>query len=322
MRRLELLAICTATIILAGLPLGIAAYKRVYLPASHGDTQTIELTAKTPTTGGWSPDVITVHRGDTVRLRITSPDVVHGFAIGRMGIDAGRILPGDVTEVEFVAKEAGRYTFYCNVWCDPDHHRMRGILEVVDPASPDAVLTSKDEPTAVHEDLDIDAPHEARFYPLETPSAARGQAIVAREAMPLPELGDLGSQSPEDVFESIRQDTLLSREEIWDLVAYVWSTTATPESLAAGEALYLKNCTGCHGQEGRGDGPGSRHLAEQPTDFSAPRTMAGGTSEIYYAKIRRGGMGTGMPYWGTIFTQEETRSLVDYLWTFLFKGYR
>ena len=47
--------------------------------------------------------------------------------------------------------------------------------------------------------------------------------------------------------------------------------------------------------------------------------MAGGSSQVYYAKTRRGEMGTGMPYWGTIFTEEETWSIVDYLWTFLFR---
>ena len=60
-------------------------------------------------------------------------------------------------------------------------------------------------------------------------------------------------------------------------------------------------------------------MEAQPTDFTDARTMAGGSSQIYYAKIQRGGMGTGMPYWGTIFTEEETWSIVDYLWTFLFK---
>jgi len=29
-------------------------------------------------------------------------------------------------------------------------------------------------------------------------------------------------------------------------------------------------------------------------------------------------MGTGMPYWGTIFTEEETWNIVGYLWTLLF----
>lgn len=104
------------------------------------------------------------------------------------------------------------------------------------------------------------------------------------------------------------------------MVAYLWSTNTTPESLETGEALYARNCVGCHGEAGGGDGPGSRSLEHAPADFTAARTMAGGTGEIYYAKIRRGGMGTGMPYWGTIFTEEETWSVVDYLWTFLFNA--
>jgi len=29
-------------------------------------------------------------------------------------------------------------------------------------------------------------------------------------------------------------------------------------------------------------------------------------------------MGTGMPYWGPIFTNQQIWSLVDYLWTFQF----
>ena len=46
--------------------------------------------------------------------------------------------------------------------------------------------------------------------------------------------------------------------------------------------------------------------------------MSGGTGEIYLAKMRRGGMGTGMPYYGPILDDEESRSVIDYLWTFLF----
>ena len=44
------------------------------------------------------------------------------------------------------------------------------------------------------------------------------------------------------------------------------------------------------------------------------RRMAGRRSDVLYAKIRRGGMGTGMPNFGTVFTPEETWALVDYLW--------
>jgi plastocyanin len=318
-------------IILIGFPMGVFAYQYGYLPSTHGEIKVIDLVARAPEAGGWDPEYITVNKGDTVRLRITGHDVVHGFAIGKLGIDVEPIIPGEVTTVEFVANEVGQFTYYCNVWCDPYHYRMRGTLEVVDPAAPDVIARSEATKQSQGPDfaeLDIDSPHEAKFYPTSRPSAVRGQTLA--DQIELPALGDgstelaevLRSQSPSAVFEAIRGGeaaTSLSDEEVWDLVAYLWFTATTPEQLATGETLYAKNCAACHGETGGGDGPGGRYMEEQPTDFTDARTMAGGSSQIYYAKIRRGGMGTGMPYWGTIFTEEETWSIVDYLWTFLFK---
>lgn len=362
MYKQELLALGALLTILVGFPAGVFAYQYVYLPSTHGEVKVIDLVARAPEAGGWDPEYITVNKGDTVRLRITAHDVVHGFAIGKLGIDVGSIIPGEVTTVEFVADQVGRFTYYCNVWCDPYHYRMRGALEVVDPAAPDT-LTMTGEGLALSpvegpdfDGLDVDSPHEAEFYPANPPSAVRGQALASQVELPV--LGDLRSQSPGAVFKTIRQadsaaslrrrsGQALSDEEVWDVVAYLWLNATTPERLAVGETLYAKNCAACHGEMGGGDGPGGRyleaqpadstaartthsetghgdeepggHLGKQPTDFTDARTMAGGSSEIYYAKIRRGGMGTGMPYWGTIFTEEETWSIVDYLWTFLFQ---
>ena len=314
MRKQEFLARFAALLILIGLPVGILVTQSVSLPVAHGDSKVIDLVATRPDAGGWSPEVIRVNKGDTVRLRITATDVVHGFAIGQLGIDVGNIVPGKVTEVEFVADKVGRFTYYCNAWCSPDHYRMRGTLEVVDPEIPEAVPLSQGEPKAAG--LDLDSAHEAMFYPSGKPSAARGQTLA--KGIQLPAAGDLRSQSPSALFSRLRQGSL-SDSETWDLIAYLWSTSTTPERLAAGRALYTKNCTGCHGETGQGNGPGSRTLKNPgPANFTNARTMAGGSSDLYYAKIRRGGMGTGMPYWGTIFTEEETRSLVDYLWTFVF----
>jgi cytochrome c oxidase subunit 2 len=317
MNKQELLALCGVLLILVGFPVGVLTYQYVYLPNTR-ETRVIELVARAPEAGGWLPEVITVNKGDTVRLRITGQDVVHGFAIGKLGVDVGPIVPGEVTTVEFVADQVGRFTYYCNVWCSPFHYRMRGTLEVLDPTTADAPLVTGEGPAFVG--LDIDSPHQAEFYPTSQPSAARGQALA--DQMEQPDSIDLREQSPSAVFQIIREGegaAAPSDEEVWDLVAYLWLTATTPERLATGEALYAKNCAACHGETGGGDGPGGRYLEERPTDFTNARTMAGGSSEIYYAKIRRGGMGTGMPYWGTIFTEEETWSIVDYLWTLLFR---
>ncbi|MEE8392462.1 MAG: c-type cytochrome [Anaerolineae bacterium] len=316
MHKQELVALCALFIILVGFPVSVFAYQYVYLPATPDEAQIIDLVAQAPEAGGWNLDHITVNKGDTVRLRITSQDVVHGFVIGKLGVDTGPILPGEPVTVEFVADEAGQFTYYCNVWCSPYHYRMRGTLEVIDPAAPDAPPMAEEEPD-VGTDIDVDSPHEAEFYPASRPSAVRGQALADQIEIPTPL--DLRQQSPSAVFQAIRErNPTASDDEIWDLIAHLWFTTTTPEQLAVGQALYTKNCAACHGETGGGDGPGDRYVEEQAADFTNAGTMAGGSSAIYYVKIRRGGMGTGMPYWGTIFTEEETWNIVDYLWTFVF----
>lgn len=45
--------------------------------------------------------------------------------------------------------------------------------------------------------------------------------------------------------------------------------TATPEMLARGRALFVRNCTACHGDAGRGDGPASRTLNPRPRDLTS-----------------------------------------------------
>ncbi len=53
-----------------------------------------------------------------------------------------------------------------------------------------------------------------------------------------------------------------------------------------------------------------------PADFTDPASMLGASPALLHGKITRGGMGTGMPYWGPIFTDDQIWALVDWLWTF------
>ncbi len=331
MHKQELLATLIALLILVGLPVGVLAYRYGYeagpplSPRVRGDeggarVRVIDLIAHAPEAGGWSRETIRVQQGQRVRLRIRAEDVVHGFAIGQLGVDAGEIKPGEVVTVDFVPQRAGRYTYYCNVWCSPNHWRMRGTLEVVDPSTgevPPDVGAAFDTGG-----LDVDAPHPAAHYPARRPAAQRGAELLAR-AFPtatLPAADDLRAQSPSQVFAALRAQAppALSDDEVWDVVAALWAQATTPERLAVGAELYGKNCVGCHGATGRGDGPGAAHTPTEPVAFANPQNMAGGTGQIYHAKMRRGGMGTGMPYWGPIFTDDEAWSVVEYLWTSLF----
>jgi mono/diheme cytochrome c family protein len=100
------------------------------------------------------------------------------------------------------------------------------------------------------------------------------------------------------------------------VVAYLWTLDTSPLRLEVGQRLFARNCAACHGERGAGDGPGGKHQPKAPANFTDPHRMLAGTSRQYLATIRRGGMGSGMPYWGSIFTEEEMQSLVDTVWSF------
>lgn len=77
----------------------------------------------------FSPSVVTVNKGDTVRLTVTSVDVTHGLAIPAFGVSEN-LRPGETVTVEFTADKAGEFPFFCSVFCGEGHGQMRGTLIV------------------------------------------------------------------------------------------------------------------------------------------------------------------------------------------------
>jgi cytochrome c oxidase subunit 2 len=310
----------------------------------------IDVTARQPAAGGWSRERIVVRQGERVRLRIRSEDVVHGFAIGRLGVDAGPIEPGKVKIVEFVADRAGEYTFYCTEWCDPNHPRMRGILEVR--GSDTAPGGAPPQETGVPHTI---TPRAAPVTPPARPAASRGAPLYQARCATCHGLQGEGTpdgrsiagrdalfeRSPVEAFLALRADAPGLRyaqahgsggarratahapytagwtdQQAWDVVAHLWAPGTSPERLEPGRRLFARNCAACHGERGAGDGPGGKHQPKAPANFTDPQRMLAGTSAMFLATIRRGGMGSGMPYWGNIFTEEEMWSLVDTIWSY------
>lgn len=340
----ERLALGLVLAVLVGLPLFVLGARAWLTDRASPGVRVVNIVARLPAEGGFSPDVIRVQKGERVRLRITSEDVVHGLRIGHLGVDVDWIEPGQVQEVEFVAEEAGTFDFYCTVWCDAGHWRMRGTLEVSDPQNPSAV--SPPEVEAVPSDIDPDAPHLAQHAPDGMPSVLRGGQLFAStvplDLSPSSVLAGLDTRrlSLETLYLKLEGGELpglaqgvvarWSDGDRWDLVAFLWRSTMDDERLARGAELFRQDCSGCHGESGRGDGPGALlvneiegaagedQMRESPADFTDASALAGATPWLLYAKIARGGMGSGMPYWGTVYTSGDLWSVVEYLWLFLF----
>ncbi len=311
------------------LTLGIPA--AVVWASVAGGRAAVRISGSMPETGGWQPEHITVMVGEPLRFELTSTDVVHGFAIGRDDDPPVNIMPGKVTELLISFDRPGTYTFYCTRWCGPNHWRMRGTIEVVGDGEAAGAV---EPPPYLRLGIDIDAPHPTQSVPTREPSAL----VAMREVRTAGIAGWVGdsirAMSPEAAWRSLRSKPILqtdSDDDVWDLVAWIWRHSTTTERLVLGRGLYRANCAACHGERGDGKGVLATQVAQSvtaaqelghelaaPADFTAPQLL-GASPVLLHGKILRGGMGTGMPYWGPILTDEQMWALVDYLWTFQFE---
>lgn len=96
------------------------------IEATVNETKTFDLVASQ---FAFTPETITVNQGDTVVLNLTTDDVPHGFSLPTFDVNA-TITPGKTQTVEFVADEAGSFTYTCSVACGAGHSSMRGTLVV------------------------------------------------------------------------------------------------------------------------------------------------------------------------------------------------
>jgi mono/diheme cytochrome c family protein/plastocyanin len=322
MRR-EWIARTALLLILVGLPTVILGYQFWIRPATNG-IRVIDIRAAAPEAGGFQPDSIQVQAGETVTLRFIADDVTHGIAIGPgLGVDLGQVDPGYVKEETLTFDHAGTFTFYCNTWCSLDHWRMRGIIEVHDLANPiptpqrdpviEALVAEGVNIDATHETTDLGPPHD---MPDIDPSVTRGAALIPRLSVPA-ELQDgvwRRSHTPEEALDLLRvSNPGFSQTDLIDTVAYLWARDTSSALSVQAQTLYNQNCAACHGQTGGGDGPVANLIANEPVAFSDAAYMFTRRNDVLYPKIRRGGMGTDMPNFGTLFTPEETWALVDYL---------
>jgi cytochrome c oxidase cbb3-type subunit I/II len=78
---------------------------------------------------------------------------------------------------------------------------------------------------------------------------------------------------------------------------------------AEAEKLYAKNCSTCHGQQGRGDGTGAGALYPRPTDFWQECPSADYAEDV----LARGVPGTAMPPWREKLDEAQRHLLTRYV---------
>lgn len=72
----------------------------------------------------YSETELTVNKGDTVKIILSSTDGFHDWRLDEFGAASARVNTGGTTEVVFTADKAGKFEFYCSV----GNHRAMGMV--------------------------------------------------------------------------------------------------------------------------------------------------------------------------------------------------
>ncbi len=96
-------------------------------------------------------------------------------------------------------------------------------------------------------------------------------------------------------------------------------TLGSPQSVARGKELYaLLECTACHGESGKGDGPSAATLdpdvwgnKQKPFDFTQGRLKSGPSPKDIYRTFMTGVGGTAMPSYADIFGEPDGENIKE-----------
>jgi cytochrome c oxidase subunit 2 len=112
----------------AGLPLSAADNPNSVPNSMPNSVRTIQIHAKRYQ---FEPSIVTLKRGKTVKLLLTSEDRTHGFMVKPLGVDTD-IEPGKTTEITIRPEKAGTYTTICDHYCGLGHNGMKMKIVVED----------------------------------------------------------------------------------------------------------------------------------------------------------------------------------------------
>lgn len=182
-------------------------------------------------------------------------------------------------------------------------------------------------------------------FPEHAPSAVRGQELFAENCVschgvnadgrgsnaadldPRPanfsDPGFIRKETPFDFFHilSVGKPSsampawgeVLSLQDRWDLVSFLWTVEPGQSRIAEGQGIYLADCAGCHGALGDGKGPWSASLLTPAPELSSPESLARTTDEDLFEKVASGVAGTAMPAFGRRLRDDEIWAAVAFL---------
>ena len=72
----------------------------------------------------FSPKIISVQKGDKVKIKFKDDDGFHDFVVESYGVSTPRINTGQSATIEFTADKTGTFEYYCSV----GSHKQLGMI--------------------------------------------------------------------------------------------------------------------------------------------------------------------------------------------------
>ncbi len=124
----------------------------------------------------------------------------------------------------------------------------------------------------------------------------------------------LGNKRTVTTFVQAPDEYLLTTPQGRGLAARKTVDTKSDAAANAGRGIYTQNCAACHGLEGRGNGPNAITLEKKPPNLTRDYYKQY-PDEFWFYRISEGIVGTRMPRFGEILSEEQRWYLVAYLKT-------
>ena len=80
-----------------------------------------------------------------------------------------------------------------------------------------------------------------------------------------------------------------------------------------GAALYMANCSACHGSTGDGRGPRAYFINPKPRNFLHTASRANFNRPALYEAVAKGKLRTEMPAWDKVFDQQQLADVSEYV---------
>ena len=123
---------------------GLVGGLAIYLTPIYSRAESPQVVKITASKFRFTPDHITLLKGQPVTLQLTSSDRTHGFLIRALKIDTD-IKPGTVTQMTVTPETAGTFKAICDHYCGVGHGGMKMtvvVQEATGKASPEHMLTA------------------------------------------------------------------------------------------------------------------------------------------------------------------------------------